>query len=96
MLRLDEGTTAKELACGVYDTDVINPVDELAGAGEKEDKVNKESQESHRHSQQPTYRSTLILIQVTRYSRCGQCQYITHTTNGRTGLIVKRTTCLQK
>lgn len=33
MLRLDDGTTAKELACGVYDTDVIKPDEEMAGAG---------------------------------------------------------------
>lgn len=30
MLLLDDGTTAKELACGVYDTDVTNPEDGFA------------------------------------------------------------------
>lgn len=35
ILRLDEGTTANELACGVYETDVINPDEEFAGAAEK-------------------------------------------------------------
>lgn len=32
IFRLDDGTTAKELACGAYDTDVIKPDDEFADA----------------------------------------------------------------